>query len=57
MITKLVMHYEYFARNEARYEARNASVQAAAVKRHKKERAKMEPGLLERIRCEARVKN
>ena len=26
MITKLVMHYEYFARNEARYEARNASV-------------------------------
>jgi hypothetical protein len=32
-------------------------VQAAAVKRHKKERAKMEPGLLERIRCEARVKN
>jgi len=26
MITKLVMHYEYFARNEARYEARNAPV-------------------------------
>ena len=26
LVTKLVMHYEYFARNEARYEARNASV-------------------------------
>ena len=26
MITKLVMHYEYFARYEARYEARNAPV-------------------------------
>ena len=26
MITKLVTHYEYFARNEARYEARNAPV-------------------------------
>ena len=26
MITKLVMHYEYLFRNEARYEARNAPV-------------------------------
>ena len=29
-----------------------AERQAAAVKRHEKERAKMEPGLLERVRCE-----
>ena len=28
LVTKLVMHYEYFARNEARYEARNAPVNA-----------------------------
>ena len=26
LVTKLVMHYEYIARNEARYEARNAAV-------------------------------
>ena len=26
LVTKLISHYEYFARNEARYEARNASV-------------------------------
>jgi hypothetical protein len=31
MITKLVMHYEYFARNEARYEARNAPVYQKAI--------------------------
>ena len=27
LVTKLVSHYEYLSRNEARYEARNASVQ------------------------------
>lgn len=32
-----------------------AERQAAAIKRHEKERAKMEPGLLERVRCEARA--
>ena len=32
MITKLVTHYEYFARNEARYEARNAPVYDASRK-------------------------
>ena len=32
-----------------------AERQAAAVKRHEKERSKMEPGLLERVRCEARA--
>jgi hypothetical protein len=26
LVTKLVMHYEYLLRNEARYEARNAPV-------------------------------
>jgi hypothetical protein len=26
LVTKLVMHYEYLSRNEARYEARNAPV-------------------------------
>jgi hypothetical protein len=26
LVTKLVSHYEYLSRNEARYEARNASV-------------------------------
>jgi ribonuclease HI len=31
LVTKLVMHYEYFARNEARYEARNASVYGGAL--------------------------
>ena len=31
MITKLVMHYEYLFRNEARYEARNAPVYECAA--------------------------
>ena len=30
LVTKLVTHYEYLFRNEARYEARNAPVQGAA---------------------------
>jgi hypothetical protein len=30
LVTKLVSHYEYLSRNEARYEARNASVYAQA---------------------------
>jgi len=32
LVTKLVMHYEYLFRNEARYEARNAPVHCQEVR-------------------------
>ena len=41
LVTKLVSHYEYFARNEARYEARNASVCRATSLRGRAEGARI----------------